>query len=108
MKFFCLGDADTVRGFRLAGVEGQVVASAPQAAAALTQAAAQPGLGVILLTEAIAASIREQVDRFRFERDRPLLVEIPGPAGPLPTRKRLGQLVQAAVGIQVGQPGGDA
>ena len=30
MKFYCIADADTVRGFRLAGIAGQVVTTAPQ------------------------------------------------------------------------------
>ena len=35
MRFYCLGDEETVRGFRLAGVDGQVVTSAGEAERAL-------------------------------------------------------------------------
>ena len=90
-----------MRGFRLAGVAGRVVATASEAAAALTGAAGQPELGILVLTQQVAAAIREQVDAFRLELDRPLLVEIPGPAGPLPGRKTLRHLVHSAVGIRV-------
>ena len=102
MKFWCIADEDTVRGFRLAGIAGQVVASAEQAAAAVKDATAHPDCGVIVLTERVAAGIRQQVETIRWERDRPLIVEIPGPEGPLPGRKRLRQFVQEAVGIRVG------
>lgn len=106
MKFFCIADEDTVRGFRLAGVEGQVVTSAQEAAAAVAAASAQTGPGIVILTESVAASIRGQVDVLRFEREQPLIVEIPGPEGPLPGKRSLRQLVQGAVGIRVGQEKG--
>jgi V/A-type H+/Na+-transporting ATPase subunit F len=102
VKFYCLADENTVRGFRLAGVEGQVVTSAPQAAAAVETLAAQPDCGILILTEKVAAGIRGQVDRLRWERSRPLIVEIPGPEGPIPGRKSLRQSVQEAVGMRVG------
>jgi vacuolar-type H+-ATPase subunit F/Vma7 len=49
----------------------------------------------------VAAGIRQQVERIRFERDRPLIVEIPGPDGPLSGRKTLRQFAHEAVGIRV-------
>jgi V/A-type H+-transporting ATPase subunit F len=101
VKFFCIADEDTVRGFRLAGVSGQVVTTAREAAEAVEQAVTQPDYGIIILTEKVADGIRQQVDAIRLERDQPLLVEIPGPEGPLPGHKSLRQLVQEAVGIRV-------
>ncbi len=106
MKFYCLADEDTVRGFRLAGVDGEVVETADQAAGALRRATAEPGLGILVLTQRVALSIREQVDSVRMEHDRPLLVEIPGPEGPLPEHKSLRQLVRSAVGICLDQEKG--
>ena len=35
MKFYCIADEDTVRGFRLAGVAGQVATDAQHAASAV-------------------------------------------------------------------------
>ena len=102
MKFFCIADEDTVRGFRLAGVAGQVVNSREEAAAALDAAAARPDCGIVALTEKVADGIRREVEAIRLQRDRPLIVEIPGPEGPLPGRKSLRQFVQEAVGIHVG------
>jgi V/A-type H+-transporting ATPase subunit F len=106
VKFYCIADEDTVRGFRLAGIAGQSVTTPDQAAAAVRQAVTQTEWGVIILTERLAASIRQQVEAIRMERDRPLIVEIPGPEGPLPGRKSLRQFVQEAVGIRVGPEGG--
>jgi vacuolar-type H+-ATPase subunit F/Vma7 len=55
VKFYCIADEDTVRGFRLAGVAGLVVTSAAQAAAAAASVAARADCGVIVLTEPVAA-----------------------------------------------------
>jgi V/A-type H+-transporting ATPase subunit F len=102
VKFFCIADEDTVRGFRLAGIAGQVVNTPEQAVAAVEAATARSDCGIVVLTEKVAAGIRPRVEAIRLERDHPLIVEIPGPQGPLPGRKSLRQYVQEAVGIRVG------
>lgn len=101
MTFYCIADEDTVRGFSLAGVEGRAVASTQEAIEAFNAATACDGHGIVILTQPVAAWMREQVDTFRLERDRPLLVEIPGPQGPLADRKTLYHLAHSAVGILV-------
>ncbi len=103
MKFYCIADADTVRGFRLAGVSGEAVDSGPEAAEALARAARRPDLGIVIMTDQVAADIRDHVDRLRMEQARPLVVEVPGPDGRMPGRKTLRQFVQEAVGIRLGQ-----
>ena len=103
MKFYCIADEDTVRGFRLAGVEGQPVRTPREAASALEAAARHPDLGIIILTDGVAAGVRSEVDAIRTHRRQPLIVEIPGPKGPMPGRKTLRQFVQEAIGIRLGQ-----
>ena len=103
MRFFCIGDEDTVRGFRLAGVQGRVVETAPEAAEALEWAARRPDLGVVIVTDAVAGDIRARVDALRMGQGTPLIVEVPGPEGPMPGRKTLREFVQEAVGIRIGQ-----
>lgn len=101
MKLFCIADETTVRGFRLAGIPGQVVATPTQAAAAINQAVEQPDCGLIILTQSLAAAIRRQVETIQLERERPLIVEIPGPEGPTPGRTSLRALAQEAAGVRV-------
>lgn len=101
MKPYCIADEDTVRGFRLAGVSGQAVVSALEAAAAVEAALAQGDCGVLILTEPVAGLVQTLVEQIRFERERPLIVEIPGPEGALPGRKSLREIVQEAVGIRL-------
>lgn len=103
MRFFCVADEDTVRGFRLAGVEGRAVTTPAEAAAAVDAAVQQPDVGVLILTDVVAAGIRQRVDEIRTGPARPLIVEIPGPSGPMPGHKTLRQFVQEAIGIRIGE-----
>ena len=102
MKFYCIADEDTVRGFRLAGINARVVVTAEEARSAIDETTERPDCGVIIITEKVAAWIRPQVEMIRLERERPLIVEIPGPEGPLPGRKSLREFVEEAVGVSVG------
>ena len=76
MRFFCVGDEDAVRGFRLAGVEGRAVSGPAEAGAALREAAALEDCAVLIITRAAADMARAAVDEIRLERARPLIVEV--------------------------------
>ncbi len=102
MKFYCIADEDTVRGFRLAGVAARVAETEQEARDAIEATALLPDCGVVIVTETVAAWIQPQIEQIRLERDRPLIVQIPGPGGPLSGRKSLRELVQEAVGVRVG------
>ncbi|MFA6568154.1 MAG: V-type ATP synthase subunit F [Victivallales bacterium] len=101
MKIYCLADEDTVRGFRLAGISGQVVATAEQAETAINQLVSQPEIGLLIITEQLAGNIRGLINTIRLNADRPLIVEIPGPDGPLNDRKTLSQIAKEAVGVNM-------
>ena len=101
MKFFCIGDEDTVAGFRLAGIAAQTATTPEQTKAAVENVATRPDWGVIIITEKLADGIRQQIETIRLERARPLIVEIPGPEGPLPGRTSLREFVQEAVGMRI-------
>ncbi len=103
MKLFCIADEDTVRGFRLAGVAGEVVSDAGEAVDAVRRAAAMPGLGLLVVTDVVASEAQDEIDRIRLECVQPLIAEIPGPGGPMEGRKTLREFVQEAVGISVGE-----
>lgn len=103
MRFFCIADEDTVRGFRLAGVAGQAVATPEEAARAIAEAFEKSECGIVIVTQQVAAGIRQIVDAFRLERDQPLIVEIPGPAGALKAHRGLREMAQEAIGIRIDQ-----
>jgi len=101
MKYFVIADEDTILGFRYAGVEGTVVRTAREAADAFAAAVKAPGVGVIIINDAVAESIRDDVNKVRFEASRPIVVEIPGPSGPAVKITSLAKMIQEAVGIRV-------
>jgi vacuolar-type H+-ATPase subunit F/Vma7 len=103
VKVYCIGDETTVRGFRLAGIEGRAVRTPDQAATALADAAAHSEVGLVILTGRFSHAIRRQVDAIRGEHDRPLIVEIAGPDGVSPGEEGLRRMVQAAVGTGIGR-----
>ncbi len=107
MKIICLADEDTVRGFGLAGIEGRAVADRAEALAALNEFARRDDIGLLIVTDVVAAEVEDEISRIRIERPSPLIAEIPGPDGPMPGRKTLRQFVQEAVGINVGEDAGE-
>lgn len=103
MNIFCLADEDTVRGFRLTGVAGRAVSSIADASLAFKEALNMEALGILILTDVVAAELEEEVERLRTTKATPLIAVIPGPDGPMPGKKSLRQFVQEAVGINVGR-----
>jgi V/A-type H+-transporting ATPase subunit F len=101
MRYFVIGDSDTVLGFSYASLRGRVAASREEALAALEQARRQPNIGVVVITEEIAALVRKELDVMLIEQARPLIVELPGPQGPSRTRRSLLSVITEAVGIRV-------
>ena len=101
MDYFVIGDEDTVLGFQLVGVTGQIATNADDAHAAFETALKRPTAGIIIITERVAGTIRATVDRYTFTEDFPLIVEIPDRQGRLPDRPTLRALVNEAIGVSV-------
>ncbi len=79
MKYFVIGDEDTVLGFSLVGVFGMQATNAQQAKRAWDKAVEDSQNGIIIITDEVANMIRPIVDRFLFSESFPLVVEIPSP-----------------------------
>jgi V/A-type H+/Na+-transporting ATPase subunit F len=101
LKFFVIGDDDTVLGFRLAGVEGAAVHDAASARKSLAQAIGDKGIGVIVMPERVAGWIRPEVDGHLFKAEFPLIIEVPDIQGPVEGRKSVKDMIRAAVGVQL-------
>jgi vacuolar-type H+-ATPase subunit F/Vma7 len=103
VQAFCIADEDTVRGFRLAGVPGQAVSTLQETSEAVTLAYERPDCALLIVTEQVVASLGPQLATLRGERNRPLVVEIPGPGGPASGagRESLRRLVQSVVGTNL-------
>jgi vacuolar-type H+-ATPase subunit F/Vma7 len=101
MELWVVGSYDAVRGFELAGVGGESVDSAETLHRALEAALADEAVGIVLVTEDVAALDREYVERLKHHSSVPLLIEIPGPTGASEERPSLGEVIQRTTGVRV-------
>lgn len=85
--------------FALAGIPGGAADTAADAKQLLAQGRADPGVGLVLITERVAREIRDEVDAVRREGRPPLVLEIPDLKGPLPGGQSLLDRLRALMGI---------
>ncbi len=101
MKYFVIGDEDTVLGFGMVGVDGRKAVSSNDASRALEEALADEQVGIVLITERTAELIRKRVDELVFTEQFPLIVEIPDGRGKLEGKPDIRRTVNRAIGISV-------
>jgi V/A-type H+-transporting ATPase subunit F len=99
MKYYIIGDEDSILGFGMVGVKGSVVKDQEHAEMVFHQVLENSDIGVIIITEKAADLIRPLVNRYLFTEKFPLLVEIPDREGPTAGRPSIREMVNAAIGI---------
>lgn len=101
MKYFIVGDEDSVLGFGMVGVQGKVIKNVEEARSAFQMALDDGDIGIIIITERIAELIRPLVDRYLFREQFPLIIEIPDRIGPISGRLGIREMVNRAIGIKL-------
>lgn len=102
MKFFCVSDnSDTITGFRLAGVDGVLAADRREVQAAVTGAMAKPEIGILLITEKLAAMCPDLIYDLRLKHTATLVVEIPDRFGTGRTPDSITHYIREAIGVKV-------
>ena len=101
MKYFVIGDDDTVLGFGMVGATGRVVRNAEEAEQAFRLAMDDNQVGIVVMTERIAELIRPLVDQFIFSGRFPLVVEIPDRRGPVEGKLGIREMVNQAIGVRL-------
>ena len=101
MKFYVIGDEDTVLGFRLAGIEGKIVSSGEAVLEALEKVFKIEDMGVIIIPERLTVKVRKQIDRYIYKTTFPLIIEIPDRLGPMEGRGSVRDLIRKAVGVNL-------
>lgn len=102
MQYFLISDnVDTHMGMRMAGIRGVIAHTREEAAEAIDRAAADPEIGILLITEQLAALCQDQLTPLKASSRTPLVVEVPnrgssGHAGDTITR-----YIQEAIGIKL-------
>ncbi len=101
MKVLVIGHPEAVLGFSLTGVGGRAVSTTEEADRALDEALASKDVGIILVTQDIAALLQARVEDLKLHSTVPLVVEIPSPAGVPADQPSLGEVVLKAIGIKL-------
>jgi V/A-type H+-transporting ATPase subunit F len=101
MKYYIIGDEDTVLGFGMVGVKGRIVRDAKDAEEAFMTVLSDKDLGILIIPERTADLIRPLVDKYLFTEKFPLIVEIPDRTGPLPGKPNIREMVNRAIGIKL-------
>ena len=101
MAYHIIGDADTVLGFRFAGVTGDVVETVEEAREAFARAIEPHELGVLLITRPVEDMLESEVTAHRLECLPPYLAVIPDIWGNGQKRRSLQEMISEAVGIKI-------
>ena len=101
MKYFVIGDEDTVLGFGLVGVRGFVANNEAEAENSFKKAIEDKEIGIIIITEKRAEFIRPLVDAYLFTYNFPLIVEIQDRTGKMSGKSDIRQMVNEAIGIKL-------
>lgn len=102
MRCFLISDnSDTLMGMRLAGVEGVVVHTREETLSALGNAMHKEGIGVVLITEKLAALCGDEVQDLKAHASLPLLVVIPDRHGTSDMTAAISRYLAETVGIHI-------
>ena len=99
-KIAAVGDGDSIYGFASLGLDIYPVETSEEAASKLKNLASG-GYAVIYITEALAAQIPEEIDKYR-EQVMPAVILIPGISGNTGEgMRRVRESVEKAVGSDI-------
>jgi V/A-type H+/Na+-transporting ATPase subunit F len=101
VNYYVIGDEDSVLGFALAGVRGRTATTEQEVRDAFQSVLKDTDVGIIIMTEPAADTIRSTVDRYTFTSEFPLILEIPDRNGPSTDRPDVRTLVNQAIGINL-------
>jgi V/A-type H+/Na+-transporting ATPase subunit F len=101
MKILVIGHPDAVLGFSMAGVGGKVATNADAVNQALDEAQANKDVGIVLVTQDVAALIPARMENLKLRSTIPLVMEIPASGGTPEGQASLGDIVLRAIGIKL-------
>ncbi|MCL2030433.1 MAG: V-type ATP synthase subunit F [Oscillospiraceae bacterium] len=102
MRYFVIsGSDDTLQGFRLAGVGGVRAENRQQVRQALADCIADPDVGVVLITEALARLCPELIGELKLRSQQTLVVEIPDRHGTGRAPDSITRYIREAIGVKL-------
>ena len=102
MRFYVVSDnTDTVTGFRLAGIEGTRAQTPEDVRSVVSDVIANPDIGVLLITEKLAAMVPGLIFELKTKLTGTLVVEIPDRHGTGRSPDSITKYVREAIGIKI-------
>ncbi|MBN1623442.1 MAG: V-type ATP synthase subunit F [Clostridia bacterium] len=102
MRFYLISDnIDTQKGMRLAGIEGVVVHSPDEVLREIDSCLNNKEVGIILITEVLAAMIPERIGDIRLNMPMPLIVVVPDRHGTTREADSITRYVRDAIGVKI-------
>lgn len=102
MKMYLLSDnVDTLRGMRLAGVDGVVAHTAEEVLFAMKQVMEKQDIGILLVTKKLYDAFSEKLLEILAEHATPLIVQIPDRHGADGSANAIAAYIKEATGIQI-------
>ncbi|WP_035245611.1 V-type ATP synthase subunit F [Desulfogranum mediterraneum] len=93
MQILVIADHTTCLAFSLGGIMTRPVKGREEVLAALESARGNQQIGLVLITEKMAALVRPEVEKILYAMHLPLVVTIPDSAGPLSARRSAKELM---------------
>ena len=100
-KIIVLGDSRLVTGFRIAGVSEHYLAEGKQAEEKLAELLGSSDAGVIIISEEMMVNMDWKLKKTIETIAKPVVVPVPGPAGPVGEAESLRELVRRALGFDL-------
>ena len=101
MRCFCISDdPDVLTGLRLAGIEGVLAPTKREVDAAVSRAAADSGIAILIVTEGCYALSRDRFDELKLSSARPLVNVIADSRGQRSGSDSIMRLINEAIGIK--------
>lgn len=101
MKYYLIGDEDSVLGFSLVGVEGKVVEGPQDTEDAIRTVIQRKDIGIILITEKYAKAVRPLIREITEKNTFPLIMELADRNGPDPDRPSIDDIIKNSIGINI-------
>jgi V/A-type H+-transporting ATPase subunit F len=101
MKMFLISDnTDTLTGLRLVGISGVIAHDRFDLKIELDKVLRNKEIGIVVVTENLAARFADIIGEFRAERSLPLIVQIPDRHGSARGEDFISQYLREAVGMK--------
>lgn len=102
MNAYLISDnIDTQVGMRLAGIKGSVVHERGAVLEKLNAVKQDKDIGIILITEKLAAMVNEEIEKLKLNMNIPLIVVIPDRHGTTRSKDSITKYVKESIGLKI-------